>query len=634
MKCSKCGAELLNDAKFCSYCGNKVERNYQKENGAQIPYVPGDGTIQQREDHRNLFNASQLMRTDRSFGGKKRNSTVKAGIAVAAMLLVVILVTLISPSKRTSDDSVAGHFGSDDILVANSTFDEIIPVVSSEAAIEPGTEYAYMSDAWNVYIAKAVSDDVIKVENWHKSSQSTKKLEYRSDLGSFRIREEQNGFSWVDDSHTAFTFIIQDKNNSDVKDPTAVIFTINTSDSDVYKGTNCDDEIACYSYVSDDWHTYRAIPLTDTLIKVECWYRTSSGFFDKHCFAWDVGVIDTKTTRTDFEWGDEEHTAFIITMKDPQNDSYWEEEKLTSFILENEDYKYPTVSSYLELSSGGNDNRTQINGFDTETNDVYELAGYIVEIPKYWKSESDIPGGIQRYAESGGKVAMLQISADEESDDGYPVTFDSLMDDNDNMIKAIESTSFSKVTDYEVIDTGVVKGILYKGTIKEEINGLAGYSEWFTFPSEEDRKWCTLIVCQTDNTDYLYTDDFMKMILSIKTNENNRTETEGAAEPEKPKSEYEKAYIRDMSDYDLYYMFDTETKSVVFFGTNDTYVEKGTYTGDFSTGVTITWSHGQWTESFTHKSGKTATLVDGSGWDWKYKVCDVEKAQNVLNGLQ
>ena len=25
IKCSKCGAELSDDTKFCSYCGNKIE---------------------------------------------------------------------------------------------------------------------------------------------------------------------------------------------------------------------------------------------------------------------------------------------------------------------------------------------------------------------------------------------------------------------------------------------------------------------------------------------------------------------------------------------------------------------------------------------------------------------------------
>lgn len=63
-------------------------------------------------------------------------------------------------------------------------------------------------------------------------------------------------------------------------------------------------------------------------------------------------------------------------------------------------------------------------------------------------------------------------------------------------------------------------------------------------------------------------------------------------------------------------------------------IENGTCTGDFSTGITITWSHGEWTEEFTHKSGNTATIIDGNGWEWGYKVCDVGKAQEVLDGLR
>lgn len=184
------------------------------------------------------------------------------------------------------------------------------------------------------------------------------------------------------------------------------------------------------------------------------------------------------------------------------------------------------------------DKRTEKNGFDSSTNEDYRLAGYTVEIPKYWKSERQIPDGIQRYAETSGKVAMIQISAQEETDDSYPVTFDGLMDDNDNMIAMIESTAFSEVTDYEVIDTGVIKGILYKGNIKEIESGLTSYGEWFSFASEEDRNWCTLIMTQTDNTEYLYTEDFMKMLMSIKPVEKNAV-TESITEVETSTPEQE-----------------------------------------------------------------------------------------------
>lgn len=178
----------------------------------------------------------------------------------------------------------------------------------------------------------------------------------------------------------------------------------------------------------------------------------------------------------------------------------------------------------LEIESGQQikqNERSEKDGFDSTTNEIYDLAGYTVEIPQYWKDEKKIFHGIQRYAEKDGRVAMIQVTVQAENDDSYPVTFNGLMDDNDNMISMLENTVFTDVTSYEVIDTGIIKGILYKGTLVEKESGVTGYGEWFTFASEEDRNWCALIMCQTDNTDYLYTDDFMKMIQSIKPKESN-----------------------------------------------------------------------------------------------------------------
>ena len=386
MKCPKCGAEIPNDSKFCAFCGSSVEmpptqteppaeemKGNQKEESTKgmadgpikmpkndpvekeakkrIPHIPSiepeNASQKQAETPKTKIDeikreAVLRWRTLSTFGKI-------ATVAIAAFLLLFMLALMmgIGGSKGGSSSKPSGG----KVLTANTTFDEITPVVSATATIEPSTEYAFMTDAWNVYIAKAVSSNVIKVESWHKSSQSDKKMKLRGDLGSFKIDDEANGFSWVDGEHTAFTLIIQDKNNSEVKKPTAVVFTINTSDSDTDKGTDYDKKIACYEYVNDDWHTYRAIALSDHLVKIECWYRTSSGFWESHRFGWDVGVIDTDNTNTDFEWGDEQHSAFTITMIDPANGSYWKEEKLTSFILENEGYKYSTVLSFLGKAS-------------------------------------------------------------------------------------------------------------------------------------------------------------------------------------------------------------------------------------------------------------------------------------------
>lgn len=158
--------------------------------------------------------------------------------------------------------------------------------------------------------------------------------------------------------------------------------------------------------------------------------------------------------------------------------------------------------------------RPEKHGFDSKTNDIYVFADYSVEVPRYWKSERKINGGFQRYAETNGKVAMLQVESQKETDPSYPVTFEGLINDNENMIKTIKASLFHEVTGYEVIDTGIIKGILYSGTI--EAANLKGYGEWFTFGSEKKRIWCTVIMCQSDNTKYSYRDDFRKIIDSIK----------------------------------------------------------------------------------------------------------------------
>lgn len=114
------------------------------------------------------------------------------------------------------------------------------------------------------------------------------------------------------------------------------------------------------------------------------------------------------------------------------------------------------------------------------------------------------------------------------------------------------------------------------------------------------------------------------------------TQSPTAASTEnKSNFKYEKAFIREMSDYDLYYMFDTDKKEVIYFSTNDTYIQEGIYSGRFSSGVDINWINDGWHETFTlENDSKIATLTDGNGFDWEFEVCDVENAQKVLDTIK
>lgn len=104
---------------------------------------------------------------------------------------------------------------------------------------------------------------------------------------------------------------------------------------------------------------------------------------------------------------------------------------------------------------------------------------------------------------------------------------------------------------------------------------------------------------------------------------------------EKPISEYELAFIRKTKFYDLYYMFDTDNNKVIYFGTDDTYISRGTYDGIFESGITINWDHGEFKEKFIFKDNANhGTLTDGNGYDWEYETCALKEAQQILDSLQ
>lgn len=80
-------------------------------------------------------------------------------------------------------------------------------------------------------------------------------------------------------------------------------------------------------------------------------------------------------------------------------------------------------------------------------------------------------------------------------------------------------------------------------------------------------------------------------------------------------------------------MFDEDIKQAITFMTDDTYVLKGTYNGDFKSGATITWDEG-YDEVFKHTTGNTAVYIDFNGNEWDYEVCDVNSAQRILDNLK
>lgn len=353
--CRECGAELADGVKFCSNCGASVS---MKSFGVEDSNVEASSTTDdiqskirssvnryQRPLKQNMkgTNAVPDLNDSLSAKGAKRKQQNQSKRFLPVLTVIFVFCILIAVIGNL-DSNNKNEDRNTDVASATASSREAVSE-STNYSIVKGTEYAFMSDEWNVYIATAVSDSIIKVEHWDKTLQTTKDMSFSEDIGTFKINDKENGFSWIDDKQTAFKLIFKDKNNSRVKKAEAHVFTVNISDSDKFKGTDYDKSIASYTYTCDDWHMYRAIPLTDKFIKIECWARTSS--LDKFCYGWDWCVINTKDNDVEFEWTDDEHTSFTITAQDTQNKSYWKEPSFVLFEIENSDYKYSTIADYL-----------------------------------------------------------------------------------------------------------------------------------------------------------------------------------------------------------------------------------------------------------------------------------------------
>ena len=187
----------------------------------------------------------------------------------------------------------------------------------STLVIDKGSQYTYGQDEGDLYFATAISDSIIKIEKWGKHFTSEKSFDYEYEVGAFKITDPENGFCWIDDAHTAFSFILQDKSNGYFKKSKEIVFTILGADSDTNKGTNCTDGTICYSYQNDDWHLYKAVLLSESIVKIECWYRPMA--FGSFHYGYDVSIVNLNDMDTDFEWTDKERTSFTITMTDSEN---------------------------------------------------------------------------------------------------------------------------------------------------------------------------------------------------------------------------------------------------------------------------------------------------------------------------
>lgn len=319
-------------------------------------------------------------------GTIKQPSSWFKWLVLGASALLIVLNIMSYSWEKTEQTTVSNNNS-----VSASERSERSAAPATNFKIIKGSQYAFMSDEANVYIANAISDSIITVECWGRNLLTEKSVKHEYDIGTFKINDPAVGFSWIDEEHTAFTFLLQDSNNSHTKKQQSVIFTINVSDDDEFKGTDFNEDIICYTYRNDDWNIYRAIPLTRNLIKIENWGRSSSIKGTAFIYNYDLYIVDENNTDTDFEWTDEERTSFTITLEDPQNEYYIKEPKFVAFTVENPSYSFDSVLSYLNAGKTSESSIQADTSSQVEQKDYYygtwKTCGLVISTGEYYTVE-------------------------------------------------------------------------------------------------------------------------------------------------------------------------------------------------------------------------------------------------------
>lgn len=105
-------------------------------------------------------------------------------------------------------------------------------------------------------------------------------------------------------------------------------FALNNENvSTLGQATLPEESITC---LHDKWNLYVAKEVADGIVKIERWHKFIAGDEYPFCHEEDVAIIDTASEEIDFEWFDDSHNGFIITMKDESN-LYWDEYETVAF---------------------------------------------------------------------------------------------------------------------------------------------------------------------------------------------------------------------------------------------------------------------------------------------------------------
>lgn len=247
------------------------------------------------------------------------------------LLAIVLVFSIIGyHTKETKADTLDVNTSNDIVpfLVSERT--------ASDALTQQNTPKSFtcLYDPWDLYKAVMISNQVIKIEKWHRWNLTVDEFTYKKDLCVYNTVNDSS-FHWLDDNHFAFSVVLQDDDNRNLEPNSVACFSAELDDLSHH---------SIYSYMFNAFHLYKAIQLSESIVKIEKWYRPNyiTGVFTHD---YDMGVYNTKTDSS-FRWIDDDHSAFTIVLQDDDN-SFLEPNSIVGFALETGDLADHVTYSFL-----------------------------------------------------------------------------------------------------------------------------------------------------------------------------------------------------------------------------------------------------------------------------------------------
>ena len=368
-------------------------------------------------------------------------------------------------------------------------------------------------------------------------------------------------------------------------------------------------------------------------------------------------IIHGDSATFDFTLTEGSYTLRFVSSEDDELDG---EIKLHVQKNESLSYKISCSSSGINIEALTDDitsEKPEKNGFDSTSNMEVSVGLASFEIPSYWAADITEADHYRAYAETSGKVAMLNILANYDNDD--PVSFDILQVENDLglMEKSVRS-GFGACGEIhsEVFDNGSVKGYIYSSAFEQD--GYRGQMKTAMIPSVKDNKWITITLLETDNTEYSYFADYSEIMNSVVLASDSTEDTQPTEESSMPPSASDTSSKRPMSystndkdtvkngnagvysyrnrgkQYYTYYIIDFDGGYVYRFcdGNGDATCDRvKIVSGDLNDVLMITYRDGNDTWSygihFKWKRQPDHLIVqDEDGLEWDFYSTDLDEA--------